>query len=243
MKLLFILLTLISATSLAFEAHVANYQLSIGGFKIAEEVRTLKPLEGSYFYTANAKTSGLAALIKDYSIAAESTFSINNAGVDSSTYQIIEREDKEISKNRSINIDSNLQVVTSALNTAQPKINNWKVNQGNIVDPLSLFLALSFDLKNKPDQSLFSYQVADGKSIKRYDFKKSGNQRIHLENKDYNAIKIKRINHKSGQIEAYFLPAYQYLPALIKQTKKGRNYTYKMTTLNISTAKGLQVVF
>ena len=73
--------------ALAFEPHIAKYQLSINGFKIAEEVRTLHKLEDRYFYTANAKTSGVAALIKDYSIAASSAFSINDNDVNSIHYQ------------------------------------------------------------------------------------------------------------------------------------------------------------
>ncbi|HIB28799.1 MAG TPA: hypothetical protein EYO47_05945, partial [Candidatus Thioglobus sp.] len=64
MKLSAVLLftTLVTTSALALKPHVAYYQLSINGLKIAEEVRTLHQLEDGYFYTANAQTSGLAAL-------------------------------------------------------------------------------------------------------------------------------------------------------------------------------------
>lgn len=236
---LFILTTLINTATSAFEPHVANYQLSINGLKIAEEVRTLHQLESGYFYTANAKTSGVAALIKDYSIAASSTFTLNNKGVDSNTYQIMEQEDKKITESHAIDISSKSGVATSTLTKTQPKITVWKAKPGNIADPLSLFLAMSFDLKNNPDQSSFSYQIANGSSIEQQDFKKSKNQSISLKGKTYNAVNVERTNHKNNNIQAYFLPEYQYLPVLIKQTKSGREYIYKITDLKMSTAKKL----
>lgn len=227
-------LLLMNSFAFSFEPYVANYQLSINGLKIAEEVRTLHQLEGGYFYTANAKTSGLAALIKNYSIAANSTFQINDKGIHSIAYQIIEHEDGEIVKSYTIDINSQFGIVSSALTKTQSKINTWKADKGNITDPLSVFLAISLDLKNHPEQSLFSYQIADGKSIEKQDFKKSGDQIISLQGKKYNAIKVERINHQGSNIQAYFLPEYHYLPVLIKQTKSGKNYTYEINNFKLS---------
>ncbi|SMN17082.1 hypothetical protein CRYPA_879 [uncultured Candidatus Thioglobus sp.] len=243
MKLLFsfILIFLISINAVAFKPHVANYQLSINGLKIAEEVRTLHQLEDSYFYTANAKTSGLAALIKDYSIAASSTFQLNDKGVSSITYQIIEQKDKEITKSYAIDINSQSGIVSSVPTKTQVKIKTWKTTPGNITDPLTVFLAMSFDLQNNPEQSLFSYQIADGSSIEIQEFKKTNNQTISVQGKPYDAIKVERINHQGNKIQVYFLSEYQYLPILIKQTKGGRNYLYEITNLKMSDIKGLQV--
>lgn len=238
---LFTLLSLITTATLAFKPHIANYQLSINGLKIAEEVRTLHQLEDGYFYTANAKTSGLAAMIKDYSISASSTFKLNNKGVDSTAYQIMEQEDEKITKSYAIDINSQFGSVTSLLTKTQPKINTWKANEGNITDPLSVFLAISFDLKNNPNQSLFSYQIADGSSIETQEFKKSDKHTVNIQGKSYSATKVERINHQDNNIQAYFLSEYQYLPILIKQTKSGRNYLYEITNFKMSDVKGLQV--
>jgi hypothetical protein len=243
MKLSTVLLftALVTTSALAFKPHVTHYQLSINGLKIAEEVRTLHQLEDGYFYTANAQTSGLAALIKDYSIAASSTFKVNGSGVDSNNYQIMEQEDKQITKSRTIDINSNSSIVTSTLTKMQPKILTWKASKGNITDPLNVFLALSYDLKNNPNQVLFSYQIADGSAIEQQDFKKFENQEITIQGKIYSAIKIERINHQGNNIQAYFLSEFRYLPILIQQTKKGRQYLYEITDLNLSDVKGLQV--
>ncbi len=236
-----ILLSLLNATALAFKPHTTHYQLSINGLKIAEEVRTLHQLDDGYFYTANAKTSGLAALVKDYSIAASSTFNINDKGINSVAYQIMEQEDKKITKSYAIDINSKSNTVSSLLTKTQPTIKTWKTTLGNITDPLSVFLAMSFDLKNNPNQSLFSYQIADGSSIETQEFKKTGDQTISLQGKTHNTIKIERINHKGSNIQAYFLSEYQYLPIVIKQAKGGRDYLYEIIDLKLSNIEKLQV--
>ncbi|MBC8494153.1 MAG: DUF3108 domain-containing protein [Candidatus Thioglobus sp.] len=234
-------LSFIHTSVSAFTPHVANYQLSINGLKIAEEVRTLHQLEDGYFYTANANTSGLAAMIKDYSIAASSTFNINDQGVSSVAYQIMEQEDKKISKSYVIDINSQSKIVSSQLTKTQPKINTWKANKGNITDPLSIFLAIAFDLKKHPEQTIFSYQIADGSSVKTQEFQRFNNQTVNIQGENYVATKMARINHQGDNIQAYFLKEYQYLPVLIKQIKSGRNYLYEITNLKMPDIKGLQV--
>ncbi|MDC9727496.1 MAG: DUF3108 domain-containing protein, partial [Candidatus Thioglobus sp.] len=185
---IFAFLSFVHTSVLAFTPHVANYQLSINGLKIAEEVRTLHQLEDGYFYTANANTSGLAAMIKDYSIAASSTFNINDQGVSSVAYQIMEQEDKKISKSYVIDINAQSKTVSSQLTKTQPKINTWKTNKGNITDPLSIFLAIAFDLKKHPKQTTFSYQIADGSSVETQEFQRFDNQTVNIQGKNYAAI-------------------------------------------------------
>jgi hypothetical protein len=229
-KISFILLALfVSALSQAFEPHIAKYQLSINGLKIAEETRTLNHVGQGYFYTATAKTTGLAGFIKNYEISASSNFMINNRGVASTAYQIIEQEDQEISKSYTININSNSGTVSSMLTKTQPNIISWEVEPNNITDPLSVFLAISFDLVNNPDLFELKYQIADGKSIEQQRFKKTENQPITLDGKAYQAIKVERIDDKNDNIQAYFLPKYDHLPVIIKKTKKYRDYLYEMT--------------
>ncbi len=243
MKLIVSILFFYINTAFAFEPHIANYQLSINGIKIAEEVRTLHELDDRYFYTANAKTSGLAAMIKDYTISASSTFSINKSGVDSINYQILEQEDKQVTENYVIDVYSKNSTVMSSLTKTQSNVITWKAKQGNIVDPLSLFLALSHDLKDKPNQSEFNYQVADGKSIKQQRFKKTKNQTITIDNQTFKAIKVERINSENNNMQAYFLSEYRYLPVIIKQTKGSKKYLYEIKNFEISEVKKLQVSF
>ena len=243
MRLITSILLFCTSTAFAFEPHTANYQLSINGIKIAEEVRTLHDLGDQYFYTANAKTSGMAALIKDYTISASSTFSINKEGVDGINYQILEQEDKQVTENYMIDIASKNNTVMSGLTKTQPNTVTWEAKQGNIVDPLSLFLALSYDLKDKPDQSEFSYQVANGKSIEQQHYKKTENQVVRINSQAFNAVKVERINSENNNMQAYFLSGYQYLPVTIKMTKGSKKYLYQIKDFEISEVKKLQVSF
>ncbi|HCV74984.1 MAG TPA: hypothetical protein DGE70_04625, partial [Gammaproteobacteria bacterium] len=196
-----------------------------------------------YFYTANAKTSGLAALIKDYTISASSTFLINKEGVGSINYQILEQEGKQVSENYVIDINSKSGTVMSSLTKTQPKVITWKVKKGNVVDPLSLFLALSYNLKDKPNQSEFSYQVADGKSVEQQYYKKTENQIVSVDNQTFNAIKVERINSENNNMQAYFLSEYRYLPVIIKMTKGSKKYRYEIKDFKASEVRRLQVSF
>ncbi len=243
MKLIISILFFYINTVFAFEPHTANYQLSINGIKIAEEVRTLHEVGDQYFYTANAKTSGLAAMIKDYTISASSTFSTNKEGVDSINYQILEQEDKQVTENYVIDIYSKNGTIMSGLTKTQPNVVTWKTKQGNIVDPLSLFLALSYDLKDKPSQSEFSYQVADGKSIEQQYYKKTESQTITIDNQTFKTIKVERIDSENNNIQAYFLSEYRYLPVTIKLTKGSKKYLYEIKDFEMSEVKKLQVSF
>ena len=225
---LLLIISIISVRAQALEPHIAKYQLSINGLKIAEEVRTLHQLNDQYFYTANAKTTGIAALVKKYSVAASSTFSINQMGVDGVSYQIMELEDLKVKENYSINMNAKHLRVVSNLTKTQPTVHTWKSDPGTIVDPLSLFLALAHDLKHIPDQTEFHYQVANGKSVEQQYYKKTSLQPINLNQQQLTAIKIEKIG-KGDRLEAYFLPEYQYLPISIKQVKNGRDYHYQIT--------------
>ncbi len=232
--ILAILSILLNKTLYAFEPYTANYQLSINGFKVAEEVRALRKLEDKYFYTANTKTSGLAALVKDYSVSASSTFTINEKGVDSIHYQIMEQEDKKVANNYAIDINSSNGIVSSILTKSQPKVVKWNTEKSNIVDPLNIFLAISFDLSVNPNLSKFNYQIADGKSVKKMNFLKTKNHPVEIDNKTIEAVKVERTDDKNNIIKAYFLPNYQYLPAIIKQTKGSRDYVYEINNFKIS---------
>ncbi|MBT6327118.1 MAG: DUF3108 domain-containing protein, partial [Candidatus Thioglobus sp.] len=213
------------------------------GINIAKEIRTLHELDNQYFYTANAETSGVLSLIKDYSIAASSIFSINDKGVDGVNYQIMEQENGKVSKNRAIDISSKNNTVISILTKTQPKIITWKAEQGNIVDPLSLFLAISYDLTNKPNQKDFYYQVANGKSVKQHHYQKSKNVDIKINNRTFKTIKVDRMDSTNNKSQIYYLTEYRYLPVIIKQTKGSKKYLYKIKDFKISEVEKLQVTF
>lgn len=137
----FILLLLFSSSALALTPHTATYTLSISGFKIASEQRVLKQKNAIYDYTANAQTTGLAKLIKDYQMRARSVFNINEFGLRSIHYQLFERDGNRVKKDIDIH----------------PK------NQQ--IDPLNLFLAFTHALQKNPQQKDFYFKINDGKTV------------------------------------------------------------------------------
>ena len=220
------LFLLSSLPALAFGPHTAHYQLSIGGFPIAQETRTLHQLPSHYFYTANAKTAGPAALIKDYQIAASASFVATPSGLKSLNYQIMEKEDGQINENYNIEVNSDGSRVRSNPTQSQPEVTVWQAKKGagNVVDPLTLFLAISHDLETG---STLSYQVANGKSLAVQDYQVTLNQPVQINGYVVNATKVSRLNHNQP-MSAYFVGQYHYLPILIQQRKNNKDYRYEL---------------
>ena len=56
----------------------------------------------------------------------------------------------------------------------------WEIKPGLLVDPLSVYLALSNDMIDHPDQTEFTYQVVDQEGVKYLKFKVDGNENIEI---------------------------------------------------------------
>lgn len=218
----FIFLTLLSLQTIALSPHTAHYSLALNGWNLANESRILQKNANLYTYTAHAQTTGLAKFIKDYQIDAKTNFIINGKGVDAKNYHLLEKDGDKIKKNVNLSINSKAQTVSS-----NDKI--WHTEKGNIVDSISLFLALANDLKNHPQQTQFDYQVADGKKIKQRHYEKISTESLLIQNKPIKTIKI---TDNKG-LEAWFAPIYDYLPVLIKKDDDGNQYQYQLTYIKI----------
>jgi len=245
MKLkLFLVFAILSNTVMAFNPFIAKYKLNVSGIPIATETRILNQFGNDYVYTANAHTSGLAKLLGNISIEARSLFSINDSGVNAQTYLINENKGNKLTKSYAINISSknNMALATSTLSNPIAIISKSK--GGNIVDSLSLFLALSHDLQKYPNKIIFDYQVANGKSIEQQQYKRISNETINIGNKPIDVIKVTKIGPNSN-IQAFFSPKYQYLPVFIEKKRGKKNYSYKIIELKINnkSTKNLQASF
>jgi hypothetical protein len=245
MKLkLFLVFAILSNAVMAFNPFIAKYELTINGIPIATETRILNQFGSDYVYTANAKTSGLAKLLGNISIEARSLFSINDSGVNAQSYFINENKGDKLVKSYAINISSKNNMALSTSSLSNPVAIISKSKGGNIVDSLSLFLALSQDLQKYPNKTIFDYQVADGKSIEQQQYKRISNETINVGNKPTDVIKVTKIG-SNGNIQAFFSPKYQYLPVLIEKKRGNKNYNYKIIQLKINkkSTKNLQVSF
>ena len=66
----------------------------------------------------------------------------------------------------------------------------WKVDPGVLVDQLSVYLALSIDIQNNPDQVEFIYQVVDQDGVKYQKFLVEGYETIKIENNEIKTIQV-----------------------------------------------------
>jgi hypothetical protein len=152
----FLLLFFFSFSVLALKPHIATYTLSASDFEIGKEVRRLYKGKNVYYYTAHAKTTGLASLIKNYEIRSKSTFIIDKSGLRSKRYQNFERDGNEIKKDFSI----------------RPT--------GQQVDSLNRLLAITHKLEKNPEKIDFHLLVHDGRAPEKQYYQQvpSGNDNL-----------------------------------------------------------------
>lgn len=228
----------------ALKSFTANYNLSLDGIFVATETRTLNTEDDRYIYFSKAQTTGLAKLFSDITIEAKSTFFINDYGVDSRSYFITENKDGALTKSTSLIISSENNEVVSNPTIFQEDTVTIKSKGGNIIDPLSLFLALAYDLEKYPGKSTFSYQLADGTTIKDNVYSKIPGKTIAVGNKLIEVIGVTILNSEND-IMALFSPEYQFLPVIIERTNGDTRYRYELISLEVISHKSetLKVVF
>ena len=66
----------------------------------------------------------------------------------------------------------------------------WTIDPGNLVDQLSVYLALSIDIQKNPDQVEFIYQVADEDGVEYQKFLVEGYQTITIQDNEIETIVI-----------------------------------------------------
>jgi hypothetical protein len=178
---------------------VYYYDLSFKTIDVAEEKRTItKIATNQYRAILNAETVGFASLFKDYRIFAQSDFVINKNGVDSTFYKRIEKDDGKIQKDFELVIDSKKHQITSKTKET------WRAKKGNIVDYLSIFYAMVYDLQNFPKKQDFHYQTASGDSFLPDHYKRIGVETLTLRGRDYQAVKLEKQGDPKRETRGWF---------------------------------------
>jgi len=165
-----ILCCLINTATSALIPHKATYTLSWSGIKVGVDNRKLTVKNNLYYYQSNAKSTGFGKLIKDYNVEAEAILSVDHSGVNAVSYRALEVIDDVIKKNIAIEL------------------------KNDDLDPLSLFLALSNEIKNNPAKINFKFRVNDGNKIEWHHYQ-------IMKSDDANTIKI---IEKDKNIELHF---------------------------------------
>ena len=164
----------------------------MGNLKIGTAVLNLSVVnEDQFIFTTEAKTESLWKALYDYSRSEKSTGNEVDGQVINNYFSVIEKIKDEVKKNYEINIATDKNYAISSTGE------EWEIKPGLLVDPLSVYLALSNDMLNNPNQNEFTYQVVDQDGVQYLQFTAVESK----ENIEINGSKIETLRVVCDELE------------------------------------------
>jgi len=183
-----IIILFITFQSYALSSYLGNYKLyaktKLGSLHIGTAQFVLDVDDNKYIYTTEAHTASLLKALYDYSRSEQSIGQEIDGELISTHFTVVERIKNEVKKNYEFTIIDRNSVITS---TGK----EWTIDPGNLVDQLSVYLALSIDIQKNPDQAEFIYQVAEEEGVEYQKFLVEGYQTVTIEENEIETIVIK----------------------------------------------------
>jgi len=231
-----IILTLVMPV-FALSSYQAKFSLyvetDLGDLKIGKANFALQAKDDMYVYTSKASTSSLWKALYDYS-RTETSIGMKNNDLLFSSYYIVKENVKGSTKN-----DYEIYIYAEQ-NYATYNGEKYKgeIEPGGLVDSLSVYLALSEDMKLNPEQTVFNYQVANSEGIKRQDFTVGGYETISINEKNLETIIIlcPELN-----LSLNLAKEYGYLPVMIRKVNGKTVFNMKLTEYSELFAKGISL--
>ena len=187
-KIAFVFLILIFSNSQALAPYIGSYELyadtKMGNLKIGTASLNLTLNEDHFIFTTQAKTESLWKALYDYSRSEKSTGNEVDGQVINNYFSVIEKIKDEVKKNYEINIATDKNYAISSTGE------EWEIKPGLLVDPLSVYLALSNDMLNNPDQKEFTYQVVDQDGVKYLKFRLDGKENIEINESEIETLRV-----------------------------------------------------
>tara|TARA_B110000495_G_C22978102_1_gene574692 strand:+ start:129 stop:830 length:702 start_codon:yes stop_codon:yes gene_type:complete len=228
-KCFFTLFLLISFQIKALVPYEATYVLNatsdLGSLKVGEANFKLQIDENNKFiFSSNAFTDSIWKSLYDYSRYEKSIGFNYESGLAITLYDLIEIEDSDISKNNKIRIypEKNYAIFNNG--------EHWKTITNNIVDELSVYLAISEDLQKNPGKTEFSYQVIDEKGIQLVTFNYQDEESINIDNMQ---IKSMKFSSPELKIVLYVSKEYNYIPLIIDRSISKNRFRLILKEFNI----------
>ena len=188
-KIALLFLSLIVTNSLALSPYVGSYQLyadtKMGNLQIGSAVLKLEMSGSEFTFTTEAKTESLWKALYDYSRSEKSTGNETDGQVINKYFSVIEKLKDEVKK------DYELTIVTDKNYALSSTGEEFEIKPGLLVDPLSVYLALSNDMLNNPDQLEFTYQVVDQDGVKYLKFIVDGHEEISINAREIDTIRVR----------------------------------------------------
>jgi len=188
-KITLLFLSLIFTNSLALSPYIGSYQLyadtKMGNLQIGSAVLKLEMNGSEFTFTTEAKTESLWKALYDYSRSEKSTGNETDGQVINKYFSVIEKIKDEVKK------DYELTIVTDKNYALSSTGEEFEIKPGLLVDPLSVYLALSNDMLNNPDQLEFTYQVVDQDGVKYLKFIVDGHEEISINAREIDTIRVR----------------------------------------------------
>ena len=184
----FLVCLLFSAQCFSLVPYKGSYDLyadtKMGNLKIGTAILDLEIKNSQFTFTTEAKTESLWKALYDYS-RSEKSLGIETDGQIINTYfSVIEKVKEDVKKNYEITIETDKNYAVSSTGS------EFEIKPGLLVDTLSVYLALSNDIINKPSQSEFTYQVVDEVGVKYLQFKVDGSEKLLINESEIETIRV-----------------------------------------------------
>lgn len=187
-KIVLLFLSLIFTNSLALSPYIGNYQLyadtKMGNLQIGSAILKLEMNDSEFTFTTEAKTESLWKALYDYSRSEKSTGNETDGQIINNYFSVIEKIKGEVKK------DYEITIVTDKNYALSSSGEEFEIKPGLLVDPLSVYLALSNDMLIKPDQSEFTYQVVNQDGVKYLKFRVIGQENISINGSEIDTIRV-----------------------------------------------------
>jgi len=188
-KVIFLFLgLLISFQSFALTPYKGSYDLYaetvMGNLKIGTAILNLEINDNRFEFTTEASTASVWKALYDYSRFEKSIGNEIDGQVINTSFSVIEKIKGEIKKNYEITIETDKNYAVSSTGS------EFEIKPGLLVDTLSVYLALSNDIINKPSQSEFTYQVVDEVGVKYLQFKLNGPETLLINESEIETIRV-----------------------------------------------------
>ena len=186
--LTFILFSLSSLQIYALTPYEGSYDLyaktKMGNLKIGNASLVLEVNESHFVFNTEATTGPLWKVLFDYSRFEKSVGDETDGQIINTYFSVIEKIKGEVKKNYEI------QIITDKNYALSSTGEQWKVKPGLLVDQLSVYLALANDIRKKPDQLEFTYQVVDQDGVKYLKFLVDGFESININENEIETVKV-----------------------------------------------------
>ena len=226
---LIILIIFFSSNIHAFSPYTATYDLyvdtSMGDYKIGIAEFSLQTNDNNYIYSSSASTTSMWSALYKFSRQEKSIGTNIYDELVSRRYSILEHVGDNDEKN--INIDFFPEKNYATYNNKK----KWKIIPGTLVDELSVYLALSQDIKNNPSHSEFTYQVALEDKVKFQTFIVEGNEVITINNEEINTTLV---NCPDLDLTLNLSQELEFLPVLINKINKKNTFRMVLQSFEFS---------